>query len=180
VRFGNVLGSRGSLLGILAEQMAAGQPVTVTHPDVTRFFMTIEEAVGLVLEAARMAQSGETYVLDMGDPVRIVDLVANLADQLHVPDVQIRFTGLRPGEKLNETLVSDGETRRPTVHPRVFQVDDQHPAAGELPRRLRELYALAKVNSGPEVRKMLIRLLPEYDATIVGAELVAAPYPDGF
>ena len=180
VRFGNVLGSRGSLLAILTEQMASGQSVTVTHPDVTRFFMTIEEAVWLVLEAARMASAGETYVLDMGDPVRIVDLVANLAEQLHVPDVEIRFTGLRPGEKLNETLVSDGEVRMPTEHPRVFQVDTVAPAEAELPRRLRELYAMAKMNAGPEVRRMLTRLLPEYDAAALGAELVATPYPDGF
>ena len=180
VRFGNVLGSRGSLLAILTEQMSSGQAVTVTHPDVTRFFMTIEEAVGLVLEAARMAHSGETYVLDMGDPVRIVDLVANLAEQLHVPDVEIRFTGLRPGEKLNETLVSGREVRSATRHPRVFQVDPAEPSVAELPRRLRELYALAKVNSGAEVRRMLTRLLPEYDSAPVGAELVATPYPDGF
>src|ERR1019366_6922560 len=104
VRFGNVLGSRGSFLTVIANQVERGDAVTVTHPEVTRFFMTVEEAVGLVLSAAPMAEYGETFVLDMGEPVRIVDLVRRYAEQLHVPDVQIRYTGLRPGEKLHETL----------------------------------------------------------------------------
>ena len=109
VRFGNVLGSRGSFLTVIAEQVERGDAVTVTDPEVTRFFMTVEEAVGLVLSAAPMAEYGETFVLDMGEPVRIVDLVNRYADQLHVPDVQIRFTGLRPGEKLHESLFGDAE-----------------------------------------------------------------------
>ena len=96
------------------------EPVTVTHPDVTRYFMTVEEAVGLVLEAAAMAEYGETFVLDMGEPVRIVDLVQNYLMQVHAPPVHIRFTGLRPGEKLNETLFSESEQRLPTAHPRIY------------------------------------------------------------
>src|SRR3989440_4391763 len=102
VRFGNVLGSRGSFLSVLSEQIANGLDVTVTHPEVTRFFMTVEEAVGLVLEAAAMAQVGETFVLDMGEPVRIVDLVFNYAAEFHVPKdrVMITYTGLRAGGKL--------------------------------------------------------------------------------
>ena len=109
VRFGNVLGSRGSLLSVLTEQIDRGLPVTVTHPDMTRFFMTIEEAAGLVVEAARLADAGEIFVLDMGEPVRIVDLVRSFAELIHRNDVQIRFTGMRPGEKLNETLFCEDE-----------------------------------------------------------------------
>ena len=117
VRFGNVLGSRGSLLAVVRAQIERGEPVTVTDPDVTRFFMTVEEAVGLVLSAAPMGEFGETFVLDMGEPVRIVNLVRRYAEQLRVPDVQIHFTGLRPGEKLHETLFDELEQRLPTVNP---------------------------------------------------------------
>ncbi|CCK25923.1 hypothetical protein BN159_1544 [Streptomyces davaonensis JCM 4913] len=100
VRFGNVLGSRGSLLSVVAEQLGAGAPVTVTHPDVTRFFMTVEEAVGLVLQAARMARGGEVFVLDMSSPVRIVDLVRKFARSVHIPDVDIRWRGrTRPARR---------------------------------------------------------------------------------
>ena len=91
----------------------------MTDPDVTRFFMTVEEAVGLVLSAAPMGEFGETFVLDMGEPVRIVDLVRRYAEQLRVPDVQIQFTGLRPGEKLHETLFGELEERLPTVNPAI-------------------------------------------------------------
>ena len=104
---------------MVADQIEHGEPVTVTDPDVTRFFMTVEEAVGLVLSAAPMAEFGETFVLDMGEPVRIVDLVRRYAEQLRVPDVQIRFTGLRPGEKLHETLFGEREQRLPTVNPAI-------------------------------------------------------------
>ena len=119
VRFGNVLGSRGSLLTVVRDQIERGEPVTVTDPNVTRFFMTVEEAVGLVLSAAPMGEFGETFVLDMGEPVRIVDLVRRYAEQLRVPDVEIRFTGLRPGEKLHETLFGELEEPLPTVNPAI-------------------------------------------------------------
>src|SRR5262249_3514252 len=116
VRFGNVLGSRGSLLHVVREQLSSGSAVTVPHPDVTRFFMTIEEAVGLVLEAARMADGDSTYVLDMGAPVRIVDLVESFARLLNVREVEFEFTGLRPGEKLNEELFGSGANPDPSAH----------------------------------------------------------------
>ncbi len=94
-----------------------GEAITVTHPDVTRFFMTIEEAAGLVLEAAMLAEYAETFVLDMGEPVGIVDLVQKYAAAIHLPQIRIMFTGLRPGEKLNEKVFSDAEVRVPTAHP---------------------------------------------------------------
>ena len=108
VRFGNVLGSRGSVLTSFAEQIAQGGPVTVTHPDVTRFFMTIEEACQLVIQAAAIGGRGEALVLDMGEPVRILDVAKQLIQQSHTP-VRIEYTGLRSGEKLHEELFGDGE-----------------------------------------------------------------------
>jgi FlaA1/EpsC-like NDP-sugar epimerase len=184
VRFGNVLGSRGSLLSVLAEQLRSGGPVTVTHPDVTRFFMTIEEAVGLVLEAGRMAEGGEVFVLDMGDPVRIVDLVHNFARQVQLgaEDVEIRYTGLRAGEKLNEALFSEGEERLPTVHGRIFATLAGEGAGPEdLAGGLTALYAAAAGNADDEVRRRLAELLPGYrtpEPEPVPA--LSAPYPDGF
>ncbi|MFD8305488.1 DegT/DnrJ/EryC1/StrS family aminotransferase [Streptomyces sp. NPDC059690] len=182
VRFGNVLGSRGSLLSVVAEQLGTGSPVTVTHPDVTRFFMTVEEAVGLVLEAARMAHGGEVFVLDMSGPVRIVDLVRKFARSVHVPDVDIRFTGLRPGEKLNETLFCAQEKHTATTHPRILAATPvAHPPA--LARRLPALYAAAERNDADEVRRALAGLLPGFPAA-EPAELtrtaLSEPYPDDF
>lgn len=185
VRFGNVLGSRGSLLSVVAEQLGTGAPVTVTHPDVTRFFMTVEEAVGLVLEAMRMARGGEVFVLDMSGPVRIVDLVRRFARSVNVPDVDIRFTGLRPGEKLNETLFATREHHTPTAHPRILAATPttrQEPAA-VLAHRLPALYAAAERNDGGEVRRVLAALLPGFPAAEPQQQplsVMADPYPDDF
>jgi FlaA1/EpsC-like NDP-sugar epimerase len=169
VRFGNVLGSRGSLLHVVREQLACGVPITVTDPDVTRFFMTIEEAVGLVIEAAHMpAASGSTYVLDMGAPVRIVDLVRSFAETLNVRDVQFRFTGLRPGEKLAEELFGGAELRTPTAHPRITM--SRHPDRIPAFRaHLRELYDAAGHNRPAEVIGELCALVPEYTPPAVTA-----------
>lgn len=114
VRFGNVLGSRGSVLQAFAKQIANGGPVTVTHPEVTRYFMTIEEACQLVIQAAAIGEAGEALVLEMGEPVRIDDVARQLMEQAGTP-VAIEYTGLRPGEKLHEELFGEGEPRR--VHP---------------------------------------------------------------
>ncbi|HEY6793136.1 MAG TPA: nucleoside-diphosphate sugar epimerase/dehydratase [Kineosporiaceae bacterium] len=181
VRFGNVLGSRGSFLSILAEQVAQGGPVTVTHPDVTRFFMTVEEAVGLVLEAATMVEDGETFVLDMGEPVRIVDLVTSYVDQLHLPVPTIRFTGLRPGEKLHEVVFSARESRLRTAHPKIWATRISGDPA-RLYLLLDTLYAAADDNDCERVRELLHRLLPEYTISRRREPLaaVSAPYPDGF
>jgi O-antigen biosynthesis protein WbqV len=186
VRFGNVLGSRGSLLQVVREQLALGTPVTVTHPDMTRFFMTIEEAVGLVIESARMADMTATYVLDMGESVRIVDLIRNFATQLNVDEVPIRYTGLRPGEKLDETLFSVNEDRRPTAHPRIHATvpRDGHGVPEALRGELPGLYSAAWHDDATEVRRRLARLLPGFpppeparpDLELVGA----VPYPDDF
>lgn len=118
VRFGNVLGSRGSVLGAFERQVAVGGPITVTHPDVTRYFMTVTEAVQLVVQAGAVGLDGEALVLDMGEPVKILDLAQRLINALS-PTTTIEFTGLRPGEKLHEVLISDGEEEHRRVHPRI-------------------------------------------------------------
>jgi FlaA1/EpsC-like NDP-sugar epimerase len=179
VRFGNVLGSRGSLLSVLAEQLNAGLPMTVTHPDMTRFFMTIEEAAGLVVEAARLADRGEVFVLDMGEPVRIVDIVQSFAKLMNRSDVEIVFTGMRPGEKLNETLFSEQETPMLTEHSRIYRTEVAEPAWG-FQQRLRTLYHAASANDRDAVRRGLSALLPDYHPQVPKIPAQAAPYPDDF
>jgi FlaA1/EpsC-like NDP-sugar epimerase len=183
VRFGNVLGSRGSLLTAVADQVERGDAVTVTDPDVTRFFMTVEEAVGLVLSAAFMAEYGETFVLDMGEPVRIVDLVRRYAAQLHVPDVQIEYTGLRPGEKMHETLFSEHEQRLATVVPGIWAT-----RPSRLPEnffaQLDALQVCAAGGHDAQVRAILADLMPDYSYTDAGpherALAAQTSYPDEF
>jgi FlaA1/EpsC-like NDP-sugar epimerase len=181
VRFGNVLGSRGSFLSVLADQIAHDEPVTVTHPEVSRFFMTVEEAVGLVLETAAMAEYAETFVLDMGEPVPIVSLVHNYATQLHVANVEIRYTGLRPGEKLAEKVFSDSEERVPTVHPKIWATRCTKPSVDFGPL-LDQLYAAAGDGDSAYVKKLLRRLVPEYQPSdrLETPVSVGAPYPDDF
>ncbi|MCH5670808.1 polysaccharide biosynthesis protein [Streptomyces gilvus] len=175
VRFGNVLGSRGSLLSVLAEQLGSGRALTVTHPDVTRFFMTVEEAVGLVLEAARMAAGGEVFVLDMGDEVRILDLVREFARAMNVPDPEIHFTGLRPGEKMRETLFSTQEAYDRTPHQRILAATpSSRSALVAALRPLDELYAAAERNDRVETRRLLAWMLPGFPTQITEAETAHA------
>jgi FlaA1/EpsC-like NDP-sugar epimerase len=184
VRFGNVLGSRGSFLSTLSDQIENGEPVTITHPDVTRFFMTVEEAVGLVIEAGAMAEAGEIFVLDMGEPVRIVDLVHQYAAQLHLDarDLVIQYTGLRPGEKLNEALFSASEERTATSHPKIWAAQAPRPDE-DFTELIDDLsYAAMANRPHPEVRSSIARLLPDYapEEVLDPEKALAAPYPDGF
>ncbi len=163
VRFGNVLGSSGSVIPKFQAQIAAGGPVTVTHPEVIRYFMSIPEAAQLVLQAGAMGDGGEIFVLDMGAPVRIVDLARDMIRLAgHTEQqIEITFTGLRPGEKLFEELLADDEATRPTAHPKVRVASGAHHAA-----RL-DAAAIAWLSStrwldDSEVRAALARWVPEY------------------
>ncbi len=134
VRFGNVLGSRGSVLYTFRAQIERGGPITVTHPDVTRYFMTIPEACQLVLQAGAIGKPSDVMVLDMGEPIRIVDVARRLLEESHNSDLEIRFTGLRHGEKLHEVLFSDFEEGRPSAHPLINRVEVSALQPGEVRR----------------------------------------------
>ncbi|CAN7474072.1 polysaccharide biosynthesis protein [Caballeronia sp. LjRoot34] len=167
VRFGNVLGSAGSVIPKFQQQIAKGGPVTVTHPEITRFFMTIPEAAQLVLQASSMGRGGEIFILDMGEPVRIVDLARDLIRLYGFSEEQIRivFTGLRPGEKLYEELLADDETTTRTPHPKLRIAQ-----AREVPNHfLDELLPWLmqhRVLPDDEVRRDLRRWVPEYQTTM--------------
>ncbi len=169
VRFGNVLGSSGSVIPIFREQIAAGGPVTVTHPDMRRYFMTIPEASQLVMQAATLARGGEIFVLDMGDPVKIVDLAKDmirLSGFLPDKDIKVEFTGVRPGEKLFEELALDGEGVDKTRHPKIF-VGKLEPYASErVAEILERLGAALETADVDQVRRALQDALPEYHPSV--------------
>jgi FlaA1/EpsC-like NDP-sugar epimerase/lipopolysaccharide/colanic/teichoic acid biosynthesis glycosyltransferase len=165
VRFGNVLGSEGSVVPLFERQIQRGGPITVTHPEARRFFMTIPEAVRLVLQAGAMGRGGEVFLLDMGEQVRIADLARQLVRMAGLregEDIEIVFTGLRPGEKLYEELHSDAERMRITRHERILVWDLDAPPEAELLADVGELEARARTGDADAVRRLLQRVVPEY------------------
>jgi len=163
VRFGNVLGSSGSVIPKFREQIAAGGPITVTHPDIVRYFMLIPEAAQLVLQAALQGQGGETFVLDMGEPIKIVDLARDMIrlSGFSEDDIRIEFTGLRPGEKLYEELLADGETTLPTPHPKLRVTRAEEAPDAEWLARL-EAWLAQPARATDEVKRDLQSWVPEY------------------
>lgn len=161
-RFGNVLGSNGSVIPIFKKQIAMGGPVTVTHPDIIRFFMLIPEACKLVLEAGTMGKGGEIFVFDMGKPVRIADLAKRMIALSGVSGIEIKYVGLRDGEKLYEEVLNDAESTVPTVHPKI-KVAKVREYPYELARKNEEeLYSLSYTYDDMAVVKKMKEIVPEY------------------
>ncbi len=175
VRFGNVLGSRGSVVPLFKQQIALGGPITVTHPEMERYFMTIPEAVHLVLQASTYDGKGNVYMLDMGEPVRIVDLAKDLVRLSGLEpgeDIQIEFSGLRPGEKLSEQLWEAGAEYMKTEHPDIRRVIEPERLSGKkLQQEVQKLVSMAEKGNSKGILKELVKILP-------GSELGAALPPD--
>ena len=171
VRFGNVLGSAGSVIPIFREQIRKGGPVTITHPEMVRFFMTIPEASQLVLQAGAMGEGGEIFVLDMGEPVKIVDLakdMVRLSGLRPFEDIDIVFTGIRPGEKLYEELQATGEELTKTRHPKIFIGKITAMSQDALEAALAPLWEAAARSDGHAVRAALASLVPESKLSSTG------------
>jgi FlaA1/EpsC-like NDP-sugar epimerase len=170
VRFGNVLGSSGSVAPLFSAQIAAGGPITLTHPEVTRYFMTIPEAAQLIIQASSMATGGDVFILDMGEPVRIHDLAVKMVylsgllvkDEAHPHgDIEIKVTGLRPGEKLYEELLID-ENPQGTAHPKIMKAHEEFLSWDELQQELEKLNLALDSSDGQLIRDMLKKLVPGY------------------
>ena len=181
VRFGNVLGSRGSVVPTFRRQIVEGGPVTVSHPDMTRYFMTIPEAVQLVLQASVLGKGGEVFMLDMGEPVKIVDLARDLIELSGLEvgrDIDIVFTGVRPGEKLFEELLIDGESYQPTLHEKIRIARDASPAVPpKIGEALVALDAAAARSNRLDVLDWLRELIPEFQPDELRNQAASPPDP---
>jgi FlaA1/EpsC-like NDP-sugar epimerase len=165
VRFGNVLGSRGSVIPLFQRQIERGGPVTVTHKEVRRYFMTIPEAVALVIQAGTLARGGEIFVLDMGEPM-LIDELARKVIRLHGlepdQDIPVVYVGLRPGEKLNEELSSERELTERTAHPKISKVAAKETVPPDLDQKVARLINQAVAMDDMGIRETLRELVPEY------------------
>jgi FlaA1/EpsC-like NDP-sugar epimerase len=170
VRFGNVLDSSGSVVPLFRQQIKDGGPVTLTHAEVTRYFMTIPEAARLVIQAAAMAKGGEVFVLDMGEPVKIYDLAKRMIElsglairDVNHPngDIEITVTGLRPGEKLYEELLI-GNHPQPSEHAKIMQANEAHLSLAELKTHLNQIEFNLKNNHSKEIKNILAQLVTGY------------------
>jgi FlaA1/EpsC-like NDP-sugar epimerase len=164
-RFGNVLGSNGSVVPIFKEQIAKGGPVTVTHPEITRYFMTITEACQLVLEAGATGEGGEIYVFDMGEPVKIADLATSmirLSGLIEGQDIELIYSGLRPGEKLYEELLSDKESLKPSHNELIFIAEKQVFSKSQQEKILQLIESAAKGEKEESLVKQMKAIVPEY------------------
>jgi len=174
VRFGNVLGSEGSVIPLFKRQIGAGGPVTITHPEMERYFMTISEAVQLVIQAAVLGDGGEVFVLDMGEPVKIVDLARDLITLSGLQpgrDIEIEFIGVRSGEKLFEQLFNDGETYTLTAHERIFVVTEEAPLGGQdLQWGVQRLIKAAQAGEVDRLWELTRAVAPECRQTPAGWE----------
>ena len=175
VRFGNVLGSRGSVVPTFFRQIRAGGPVTITHPEMRRYFMTIPESVQLVLQAGTLGLGGEVFVLDMGEPVKIVDLATDLIRLCGFEpgkDIDVQFTGIRPGEKLYEEMFFHEENALPTNHPKLLRAKKAGIPEG-LMRRIDRLVAATDTADDDELRDMLVALVPDFQREATGSDYTA-------
>jgi FlaA1/EpsC-like NDP-sugar epimerase len=164
-RFGNVLGSNGSVIPLFKKQIERGGPVTVTHPEITRYFMTIPEACELVLEAATMGEGGEVFVFDMGESVKIVNLAKKMItlSGLRVDrDIEIKYTGLRPGEKLYEELLNNDENSLPTHHPKILIAKVNTPTYAFMEIQVAEMLQLLADGGNNELVAKIKQVIPEY------------------
>ncbi len=179
VRFGNVLGSSGSVIPLFKRQIEQGGPVTVTHPEVTRYFMSVEEASQLILQAGAMGQGGEIFLLKMGQPVKIADLAADLIKLMGFQpeiDIPITYTGLRPGEKLYEELITAGEGIVATGHEKIMVLRGDGKPYREMDQHLRDLAERAKAHDAVAIKELLHRLIPEYLPDLQAAAVINATY----
>ena len=164
-RFGNVLGSNGSVFSLFKKQIEEGGPVTITHPDVTRYFISIQEASQLIIEASSMGLSCETYLFDMGKPVKIVDLAKKMIGLVGLTvekDIKIEIIGLRPGEKLHEELLNDKSNSYPTNHERIMVVKENTNYCDSVDKKIVEILKIAKEYKSNKTIKKIKKLVPEY------------------